>query len=240
MRALADAQKSREMRGMILLSLIGSVLGGWPGAVMAQTSAAPVALVEEVSGNPPGIQFMDYVVPGQVIRLAPGDAIVLGYMTSCWRESIKGGTITAGTEQSEVQNGKVERAKVNCNGGKMQLTESQASKSAALVFRDRPRPAQPQPQVTLYGLSPIIEIKPGTLIIERLDKTGERYELVVENQRLVHGSFYDLANEKGALTAGGIYRASTGTREVIFKIDASARPGPAPIVSRLLRFPPAS
>jgi len=205
---------------------------------------APAALVEEVTGHPPGVEFMDYVVPGQIIRLTADDAIVLSYLKSCWREHIKGGTVTAGTERSEVEGGKIERAKVNCNGGAMQLTAAEASKSAALVFRDRPRPAQqpvnPPPQLTLYGVSPIVEVKGGTLVVERLDKPGERLELTIDSDKLVHKSFYDFASAKTALTPGGIYRAKAGAQEIVFKVDASAKPGAGPIVGRLVRFPPAS
>src|SRR5262249_23532857 len=60
---------------------------------------------------------MDYVDPGQVIRLGAHDRIVLGYLRSCWRETISGGTVTVGTEQSEVAGGEVARDKVACEGG---------------------------------------------------------------------------------------------------------------------------
>src|SRR6187399_1670799 len=71
---------------------------------------APVAVVEDVSGKPAGIEFMDYV--------AAGDAIVRGYLKSCWRETIRGGTVTVGAEQSDVTGGTVDRVKVGCDGGK--------------------------------------------------------------------------------------------------------------------------
>jgi hypothetical protein len=38
---------------------------------------------------------------------------------------------------------------------------------------------------------------------------------------------------------GGLYRASIGAREIIFKIDPGAKPGRVPVISRLLRFQPA-
>ena len=41
---------------------------------------APVALVEEVRGKPAGIEFMDYVSAGKVIKLGRQDLIVLGYL----------------------------------------------------------------------------------------------------------------------------------------------------------------
>jgi hypothetical protein len=183
---------------------------------------------------------MDYVSPGKVIQLGAGESIVLGYMKSCWRETITGGTVTVGSEQSDVKQGKVERSKVSCDGGQMQLTAQQAGQSAGMVFRDRPRPAAAtpaKPQATLFGLSPLVEVKGGgTLIVERLDQQGERHQVSIDGKALVHGSFYDFAKGGEALTAGGIYRASLGAQQVVFKVDPQAKPGSTPVVGRLLRF----
>jgi hypothetical protein len=204
---------------------------------------APVAVVEELQGNPPGVEFMDYVEAGKVIRLGERDSIVLGYLKSCWREAISGGTVTVGAEQSTVKDGKVVRGKVACDGGNMQLTTQQANHSGGMVFRDRPRRGQQPatPPVTLYGQSPVIEMKGGgTLIIERIDRPDERYEVVIAAKELVNGSFYDMAKTDKTLTAGGTYRASVGDREIMFKVDAQAKPGPTPVIGRLLRIIPAS
>jgi hypothetical protein len=38
------------------------------------------------------------------------------------------------------------------------------------------------------------------------------------------------------LTPGGTYRASIGTREIVFRVDPAARSSGVPIISRLLRF----
>src|SRR6516162_8898360 len=84
-------------------------------AVMAAASAgaaAPlqVALVEDVSASSAGgVMLMDYVETGKVIALGPDDTLVLSYMTSCIQETIRGGTVTVGTTQSEVRSGKVKR-----------------------------------------------------------------------------------------------------------------------------------
>ena len=54
----------------------------------------PVALVEEVQGKVTGADFMDYVVPGQVIKLGSGGMVVISYLKSCWHETISGvGTV---------------------------------------------------------------------------------------------------------------------------------------------------
>lgn len=184
---------------------------------------------------------MDYVEPGQVIRLGGHDRIVLGYLKSCWRETITGGTVTVGAEQSEVAGGEAVRAKIACEGGKMMLSAELAGKSGAMVFRQVPsRPsaaAVPHPQFTLYGLSPVFEVRPGgRLVVERLDQPGERHEIAVTDQQLVHGAFLDFAKVGVALAPGGIYRAKMAGQEIVFKIDADAKPGDMPLAGRLARL----
>jgi hypothetical protein len=105
-------------------------------AVASAAGADPieVALVESVSSNSPGVEFMDYVQAGQIIRLGPHDTIVLSYMSSCLRETITGGTVTVGTDWSEVQSGEVRRLRGQCDTGKMVLTGAQ-SRIGGRTFR---------------------------------------------------------------------------------------------------------
>jgi hypothetical protein len=206
-------------------------------------AAAPVqvALVENVSGNPAGVEFMDYLETGKIIELGPHDTIVLSYMSSCVQETITGGTVMVGTDQSEVQAGKVARTKVSCDAGKMLIAADQAAQFAGTIFRSAP-PAKlsasdSSPQFTLYGRSPIVELKaPGTLLIERIDQASERYVVDVENEHLLNGRFYDFAKRGRNLAAGGIYRVNWRGQEIVFKIDPHAKPGNTPIVGRLLRL----
>ena len=201
----------------------------------------PVALVEDVSGKPAGVEFMDYLEPGKVIRLADGDSIVLSYLKSCWRETIRGGAVTVGAEQSTVEGGTVDRAKVFCDGGKMELAAAQSKQSAAMVFRKAPGPnTAPKPQFTIYGLSPLVELKGGgTLVLERVDvPSGDRLEVVIAPADLVRGAFYDLAKNGKPLKPGGIYRAKVGDQQIVFAVDPAARDGAAPAAGRLLRFQP--
>ena len=209
--------------------------------VLAAAASSPVAVVEDVSGNPDGIQFMDYVEAGRDIKLGPQDSIVLGYLTSCWRETITGGTVTVGTERSDVQDGMVERSTVTCAANKMQLTAELASKSGAMVFRDMQNDAQ-HPQLTIYGRSPMIEVKPdeGTLTVERIDRSGETHRIAVTADQLVHGTFIDLAKTGVELAAGGVYRAKTAGQGIVFKVDPDALSGESPILGRLVRLQPAT
>lgn len=195
--------------------------------------AAPVAVVEDIAGPPAGIQSFDFLEEGQVIRLQPGNTLVLGYLGSCWRESIVGGTVRVGAEQSTVDGGQVGRERVECDGGRMRLTSEQASRSGAVAFRGAPAPAAP-PQV--FGLSPVFQLgRPGRLVIERTDRAANRIDITVGGRELTRGLF-DLARANVVLDAGGTYRARAGEREIVFHVAANARPGSVPLVARLIRF----
>ena len=94
----------------------------------------------------------------------------------------------------------------------------------------------PAPQITLYGLSPLIELKGGgKLVIERVDQPAT-LEYAVGGEQLLKGAFFDLARVGQALAPGGTYRASVGSRQIVFKIDPGAKPGASPVVGRLLRL----
>src|SRR5215468_9565426 len=119
-------------------------------AASAPAPLVPTALVEDVNSTTADVGFMDYVGSGQVIKLQPRDVLVLSYLKSCEHETITGGTVTVGAEQSEVQDGQVVRTKVACEGGRIRLTSQQASKSAASAFRLQSADIDP----TLFGRSP--------------------------------------------------------------------------------------
>ena len=233
---------------MIRTALSGATLvvgfllttGAW---AKAPAPLIPIALVEDVNSASADVEFMDYVGTGQVIKLAPKDTIVLSYLKSCQHETITGGTVTIGAQQSAVQDGSVKRAKVACNGGKMQLASAEANASGASSFRLQSAPISP----VLYATAPMVQLPklvasdPRTLVIERVDRPGERAEFAIGDDNT---GFYDLAKAKAKpLARGGVYRATIGTNKVTFKIDAKAKivgktTGKIPVVSRLLRFTP--
>jgi hypothetical protein len=221
--------------------IAGLALAGLPAAAPAEAADGPVALVEDVIGTPQGVEFMDYLGPGRVLRFKAGEGAVISYLASCVREKIVGGVATVGTAQSEVAGGTVTRDKVPCDAGRLKLSTEQAAKSGVVVFRAPPRPAggahEPHIDLTLYGLSPLVDLKGGgALTIERLDQPGERIVLDLPAKRLVHGALYDLSKSGQVLVAGGVYRASARDRTITFKVDPYAKPGQAPLVGRLLRF----
>lgn len=202
---------------------------------------APVAIVEMVESKGAGIEVMDYLESGRVLKLAPNETVVLGYLRSCVQETIADGTVTIGTDQSEVANGKLERTKVACDATHASLTPEQLKKSGAMAFRAGPKKGKSTtPQATIYGTSPVIEARGGgKLTFERIDVAGEKLEFDIAPAQLVRGAFFDLARADRALAAGGIYRASFGGSEVVFRVDPAAKPGAGPVIGRLIKLAPA-
>jgi len=94
-----------------------------------------VAIVEEI-GTAHGVGAMDTLTAGQMIVLKPGEHLVLNYTTSCVHETITGGVVSIGAEQSIVAGARFKREKVECDGGKALLTADQANHSAVMVFRN--------------------------------------------------------------------------------------------------------
>ncbi len=208
---------------------------GFAGSATAQT---PVAVVEEVQGKVTGAEFMDYVAPGKVIKLEAGGSVVLGYMNSCRRETIAGvGTVIIGTDESMVHLAEVKAARMECDAGHAHATARETSDVAATVVRSLGKDAASvTPQVTLYGASPLVEARGrGTLVIDRLDQKGERQQFELTGNQL-KGRFYDLAGTSKSLTPGGTYAATFASRRIVFRVDSQAKPGPTPIVGRLLRM----
>lgn len=210
------------------------------GSASLAMAAAPVAVVEDVQGQVAGIEFMDYVAPGQVIVLGARDTVVLSYLKSCWRETITGGTVTVGDEQSAVRQGRVERTRVACGTVRSQLAAGQAKQSAATVFRGTGRePASGAEALQLmHGRSPLIEVndRRGLLVIERIDVPVERFEFTIAGDTLVRGRFFDIARTSIRLTPGATYVATLGPLRVEFEVDLDAQPGATAVAGRLLRF----
>jgi hypothetical protein len=224
-RASADG---RVIKGLEMKRLFAAI-----AVLISSTSLAGaltlVAVVEDVQGNVTGAELMDYVVPGQVIKLgSPGGMIVLGYMKSCWRETISGiGAVIVGTEQSGVQLADVKAEKVPCDPKQSDKLGREVGERAATVVRSAKNPGL----LVVHGVSPIITTPaPGKLLIERQDQTGERYELDAR------GKFLDLAKANIALKPGGLYSARLDTRQIVFKVDREAAAGASPIVGRLVRL----
>lgn len=199
----------------------------------------PVAVVEEVQGKVTGAEFMDYVTPKTVIKLGDGGSVVISYMNSCRRETINGiGTVIVGTEESNVHLADVKAETTKCDSKQTHATTKATSEVAATVLRSvkKGKDADVQPELTLYGTSPLFEVKgKGTLVIDRLDIKGERQQVEITGKQL-NGRFYDFAGTNRALTPGGLYAATFASRRMVFRVDPEAKPGPTAIVGRLIRI----
>ncbi len=200
---------------------------------------SPVAVVEDVQGKVTGAEFMDYVTPKTVIKLGDGAAVIISYMNSCRREKISGiGTVIIGTDESKVHLADVKAEKTDCDSKQAHATTKATSEVAATVLRSvKPgKDAGINTQLTLYGTSPLFEIKgKGTLVIDRLDVKGERQQVEITGTQL-KGRFYDFAGTNRTLTPGGVYVATFASQQIVFRVDPQAKPGPTPIVGRLIRL----
>lgn len=202
---------------------------------VAAAGQAPVAVVEDVQGKVTGVQFMDYVVPGQVIKLGEGGMVTLSYMKSCWRETISGiGTVLVGTDQSSVHLSQFKAAKVPCDPSEAERISKETGESAATVVRSL-NVAPESPPLVLHGQSPMVAVSErGKLQIERLDVTGERREIDLTMAPLTRGKFYDLARANIALTPGGTYSIVLNSKSAKIVVAADAKPGASPVVGRLV------
>jgi hypothetical protein len=213
------------------------------GLLALATPAAaesPVAVVEDVQGKVTGAEFMDYVTPKTVIKIAAGGSVTISYMKSCQREKISGlGTVIIGADESFVQFSDVQREKTDCDSNQSHATTKATSEAAATVLRslgNKSGGSQLKPQLTVYGTSPIVEAKgKGTLVVERLDVKGERQQIELNGSQS-RGKFYDFAGANRTLVPGGIYSASFGASKIVFLVDGKAKPGATPIVGRLIRL----
>ena len=206
-------------------------------ATIEAQAAGPVAVVEDVSAPGVDLALMDFLDAGQTIDLGASGVLIIGYLESCLREVINGGTVTVGTEQSSIVGGEVEREIVECDGGNIRLTREQAGKSGALVFRKKAASeSMPEAELRVFSLAPFFNVarlgsRAGDeLAIERLDRPSDPVNLNFSGLRI------DLAKNGVTLKRGGLYRASVGSESIVFRVDRFAADGPAPLLSRLIQF----
>jgi len=216
-----------------LTTMVGLI--GLTGVAIAGPAQAPVAVIEDIQGKVTGAELMDYVVPGQVIKLNAGSSIVIGYMKSCWRETISGiGTVIVGTEQSSVHLAEFKAGKVPCDTTQAERINKEAGESAATVVRSLKDEKGPPP-LMLHGQSPIVATSErGKLVVERLDVKGERHEVDLAKAQPSRGKFYDLAKSNIALKPGGAYSITVNSKSAAFVVDKGAAPGAGPVIGRMV------
>lgn len=205
---------------------------GFAGVLAAGAAQAePSALVEDITSDRADVQLMDYLEPGQTIKLSADETIVIGYLLSCVQETITGGTVTIGQDESTVAGGKKDSAYVDCDGGPVVAQVGAEQEAGAAAFRDAGTDEYKAERI-LFGLSPLVKLsQPSNEVeISRLD-TEESIHRVSAN-----GPVVDFAKAKIALTPGGTYKAKAGEREIIFKVSRLADPSVTSPLARLLPF----
>lgn len=221
----------------ILLILSTLLLGqGLPPAARAAANEAPVAMVEDLGPDaPPGVEIFTMLREGERLELGEAGSLTLGYLQSCVREKIVGGTVIVGREQSRIVDGKlVEREVVACGGGRMLLTRQQLQASGAVALRVPAAGGEPDLEVnSRYPLFLLRETP--TLALIRLGGPRERHELAAEC-RSDGRCLVDLVAAEVALAAGGLYRMRVGTRLLLLQVAAEPVDGengrPATLLER--------
>ena len=199
----------------------------------AHADLPPVAIIEDIEANGATLSFMDYVSEGQIIQLGKTGKLVIGYLNSCRRETITGGTVIIGSLQSKVNKGQLLREDVECNGGNATLSGQQAATSGALAFRGsgKAKVGISNADLTIFGTAPVIRTtRTNTdITIERMDQREKPYTYHIR------GAHIDLADEKLSLSLGGTYRINiTDGNSKTFKVNKYAEMGKISIVSRLI------
>jgi len=126
-------------------------------AVMA--ASKPVAIVEDSPKTAGRGQAFDLLNESEVLTLAPGEILILGYLKSCTRETITGGTITIGAKESAVEGGKVTREKTECTQTKLALTADESQQSATIAFRGAIKHVFTRQPVIMAGRSKSVKIE---------------------------------------------------------------------------------
>ena len=225
-------------------SLVSKLVGGLLAMLLILTApaalGASVAIVEEVSADNLAVAEFEFLQSGQVIELPPQAQIVISYFRSCQRESIRGGRVTVGDGESQVDNGRIVRQQVDCEPAQLDQQQMAASKSAVAVFRKAPGAkttsdaAVSRESRRIYGLSPVVLVSPGESWLEIREQNAPRKKpLRVKLKQ----SVTDLFRQDIQLQAGKRYLFSIGPHSVEVVVDPFAEAGPLPLVSRWIKIP---
>lgn len=182
----------------------------------AEAAGRRVAIIEEGAIASAKLQEFDLLDEGQEFVLGPNEVVVIGYMSSCRRETITGGTVIIGTKKSDVSGGKVAWEEVICTEPQLSLTAAESQQSGVLAFR----PADAIKRI--YTQTPLLQgLEPGALSVEIFS--------VADNKSL--GSLksdtgrIDLADEKIVLKPGKAYEVRLAASTVTLEVDVGAKAG---------------
>ncbi|HJT11304.1 MAG TPA: hypothetical protein VJ790_01730 [Dongiaceae bacterium] len=209
-----------------LATLVALIYTLFPAAASAQA----VAILEEIAGASGKHEAFDELKAGERLELGANGRAVIGYLASCARETIEGGTVVIGKDQSQIQGGKVARETIPCEATQLVLAEDEAGKSATISMR--PMPWERELRQVVPSQSPLIWAgAKGQLTIKRLDAEEQQtLSLPIEDGRV------DLAAHQIELVPNGFYELQAGKKRMVIKIHNNAQAGAMPAMSRLVRL----
>ena len=197
------------------LAVIMIVLGASAQAP-AQTDEQPrpVAIIEAFDDGSGRDRAFEILKQDTVLKLGTSGTAVIGYFQSCIQETIEGGVVTIGLEQSKIRGGIVTRERAECDGSKLVLTPEQLAASAVTVDRGPDGVSVPG-VVTVYSTKPYIMLKdPGaTVVVRRADVAGE--PTAIETVKI--GASRNIHVPKKPLHPGAVYRVTAGD-ELLSKV----------------------
>jgi hypothetical protein len=194
-------------------------------------AAGPSAIVEEVSYETGDLLAFDYLFAGREIAVPTGQRLVIGYLSSCVRETVTGGTIRIGVKQSE-GDAAIAREAMSCAGAAAVAGADASATALTAIFRGGDKEV-------VSGDRPVNSTLPvflaphnaSTLSVSRLDADGPEVQLDVS------GGVVDMAAAGAApLQPAGVYFASAGTAFVEFAVSATAQATGGPATPRLVRL----
>jgi hypothetical protein len=199
-------------------------------AASASAQAPAVAILEEIAGAAGKHEAFDELKAGERLDLGANGRAVIGYLASCARETIEGGTVVIGKDQSQIEGGKVARETIPCEATQLVLSEAEAGKSATVSMR--PMPWERELRQIVPAQSPLIWVEAkGQLTIKRLD-TEEQQTLSFP----IEDGKVDLAIHQVELVPNGFYELQAGKKRMVIKIHNNAQAGAMPAMSRLVRL----
>ena len=114
-----------------LLILLLAVLPTKPTPAQTDEGSAPVAMIirnwDDESGRDRAIE---YINQGAVLELGADETAIIGYLQSCTLETVKGGVVTIGLEQSEIRGGTITREQFACAADELDNTLNPAPAEA--------------------------------------------------------------------------------------------------------------
>lgn len=201
--------KRNKIRYLVFGGLLAT-LGLTSFGIAAKAASHPVAIVEESARTEGKGQPFDLLSESDTVTLAADETIILGYLKSCVRETITGGTVTVGNKESIVEGGKVAREKTECTVNKLALSADEAQQSATITFRpgDTIKHIQTRQPLIMAGKSESVTIQSF--------EGGESWKLTPESGRI------DFRAANLEMQPGMRYRVTGAIATIIVEVDAAA------------------